>query len=285
MDNLKEIDLSAWTQVGEGGFGTTYISEKEPNVILKVSRNSDGQIENMSNEFYASRAVYELGVPTPEMIEMVRVGDGIGVKSQLIKNKKSLACMCGDNPADIDRLAARVAELCKQLHEIDASGKECLPSNKARMLEALAKTNILRGKKLREVMAFVEALDDSPKLLHGDFSLGNLIFSLPEEKPYWIDLGRAAHGVPMFDLGHLYLFCNIFSKKERVHELTHMSEEQLVQFWKSFALAYNGSEGLDTFITECKRFAALDVVLITYIHPVNWHQRLFLGLLAKSMFK
>lgn len=103
--------------------------------------------------------------------------------------------------------------------------------------------------------------------------------------PYWIDLGRAAHGVSMFDIGHLYLFCNIFSKKERVHELTHMSEEQLVQFWKSFALAYNGSEGLDAFTSECKRFAALDVVLITYIHPVNWHQRLFLGLLAKSMFK
>ena len=42
---------------------------------------------------------------------------------------------------------------------------------------------------------------------------------------------------------------------------------------------------LDDFTAECKRFAALDVVLITYIHPVNWHQRLFLGLLAKSMFK
>ena len=193
--------------------------------------------------------------------------------------------MCGDNPADIDRLATRVAELCKQLHEIDASGQECLPSNKARMLEALAKTNILRGKKLKEVMTFIEELEDSPKLLHGDLSLGNLIFSLPEEKPYWIDLGRAAHGVPMFDIGHLFLFCNIFSKQKRVQELTHMSEGQLVQFWNSFALAYNGKEELDSFTAECKRFAALDVVLISYIHPVNWHQRLFLGLLAKSMFK
>ncbi|MBR3565356.1 MAG: phosphotransferase [Paludibacteraceae bacterium] len=282
---INDIDLSAWTKVGEGGFGTTYINEKEPNIILKISHNSDGQIVDMSNEFYASRAVYELGVPTPEMIEMVRVGGGIGIKSEQIKNKKSLARMCGDNPADIDRLAARVAELVKQLHKIDASGKEWLPSNKAIMLEALAKTKILRGKKLNEVMAFVEGLDDSPKLLHGDLSLGNLIFSLPEEKPYWIDLGRAAHGVPMFDIGHLYLFCNIFSKQKRVHELTHMSEEQIVQFWNSFALAYNGSDGLEAFTTECKRFAALDVVLITYTHPVNWHQRLFLGLLAKSMFK
>ena len=48
MSNFKEIDLSAWTQVGEGGFGTTYINEKEPNVILKVSHNSDGETENMS---------------------------------------------------------------------------------------------------------------------------------------------------------------------------------------------------------------------------------------------
>ncbi|MBQ7648016.1 MAG: phosphotransferase [Paludibacteraceae bacterium] len=67
-------------------------------------------------------------------------------------------------------------------------------------------------------------------MLHGDFSLGNLIFEIQEDaqgttdgKPYWIDLGRAVHGIPMFDLGH--------------------------------------------------------------IQTLNWHERLFLGLLAKALFK
>lgn len=89
----------------------------------------------------------------------------------------------------------------------------------------------------------------------------------------------------MFDLGHLYLFCNIFSKKERVQQIAHMTEKQLVDFWNAFALAYNGNENLDAFTAECKRFAALDVVLLGHIQTLNWHERLFLGLLAKALFK
>ena len=43
--------------------------------------------------------------------------------------------------------------------------------------------------------------------------------------------------------------------------------------------------GMDAFIAECKRFAALDVLLLGHIQTLNWHERLFLGLLAKSLFK
>jgi hypothetical protein len=58
-----------------------------------------------------------------------------------------------------------------------------------------------------------------------------------------------------------------------------------VDFWNAFALTYNGPEHLDEFTAECKRFAALDVVLLGHIQSLNWHERLFLGLLAKSLFK
>ena len=36
---------------------------------------------------------------------------------------------------------------------------------------------------------------------------------------------------------------------------------------------------------ECKRFAALDVILLGHIQTLNWHERLFLGLLVKSLMK
>jgi hypothetical protein len=42
---------------------------------------------------------------------------------------------------------------------------------------------------------------------------------------------------------------------------------------------------MDAFTAECKRFAALDVLLLGHIQTLNWHERLFLGLLAKSLFK
>ena len=293
QNNYKQIDLSAWTQVGEGGNGTTYTCEQESGVILKVSHREDGTLETVSKDFYTSQAVYELGIPTPKLFEIVRVGDEYGVKSQLIGKKQSVGRFCGTHPDRIQRIAARMAELGKQIHQTNVPKDERIPSMKALMLEALATTKMLSGKKLKEVTAFVESLDDANTLLHGDFSLGNLIFEIQEGgepgendgKPYWIDLGRATHGIPMFDLGHLYLFCNIFSKKERVQQIAHMTEKQLVDFWNAFADAYNGPEGKETFTAECKRFAALDVVLLGHIQTLNWHERLFLGLLAKALFK
>ena len=283
-NDYKTIDLSVWSQVGEGGNGTTYVSEQEPGIILKVSHLQDGTLEAVSKEFYTSQAVYELGIPTPRLFEIVRVGDEYGIKSELIGKKQSVGRFCGEHPDQIERIATRMAELGKQIHQTSVpSTQEWIPSMKALMLEALATTRMLSGKKLKEVTAYVESLDDTATLLHGDFSLGNLIFQ--GDTPYWIDLGRAVHGIPMFDLGHLYLFCNIFSKTERVQQIAHMTQKQLVEFWNAFAKAYNGPERMDAFTAECKRFAALDVVLLGHIQTLNWHERLFLGLLAKSLFK
>ena len=291
--NYSTISLDEWKQVGEGGNGTTYTCEKEPRIILKVSHREDGTLEAVSKEFYTSQAVYQLGIPTPKVHEIVRVGDEYGIKSELIGKKQSVGRFCGEHPDQIERIATRMAELGKQIHRTVVLNDAYIPSMKALMLEALASTKMISGKKLKEVTAFVESLDDASTLLHGDFSLGNLIFEIREDgeagtndgQPYWIDLGRAVHGTPMFDLGHLYLFCNIFSKKERVQQIAHMTEKQMVNFWKAFALAYNGPDGMDAFTSECKRFAALDVILLGHIQTLTWSERLFLGLLAKHLFQ
>ncbi len=38
MSEYKNIDLSAWTQVGQGGNGITYENPSQPDLILKVDR-------------------------------------------------------------------------------------------------------------------------------------------------------------------------------------------------------------------------------------------------------
>ncbi len=283
--DYKTIDLTAWTQVGEGGNGATYTNPAEPGVILKVSHRVEGTYEVVSKEFYTSKAVYDLGLPTPQMLEMVRVGDEYGIKSQLIAKKKSIARLSGEDDAAIDGLAARLAEQVKQLHSTVATGQKWLPSMKEQMLKALATTRMVGSKTRKRLTEYVESLEDAPTLLHGDLSLGNLIIDLSDDKPYWIDLGRAAHGLPIFDLAHLYLYCTIFSKQKRVQEISHMTTQQLMHFWDSFALAYNGPEGLEAFTAQCRRHAGLDIILLGYIQTLNWHERLFLSLLARLIIK
>ena len=283
----KQIDLASWTKVGEGGNGSVYTCPEQPGVILKVSNYTaeDSATETLADEFTRSKAVFDLGLPTPEMKEMVRVGENEGIICEAIANKKSFACISGEAPAHIDHLAERMAKLAKQFHNTDTSAQTAIPSMKALMLDALAGTKMLSGKRLQQAIAFVQNMADAPTLLHGDFTFSNLILSLDTDKAYWIDLGRATHGLPMFDLGHFWLFCNLFGKKQRVQDIAHMTDKQMVQFWNTFALAYNGSDNLEAFNAECKRFAALDVILLGHIQTLNWHERLFLGLLVKSLMK
>lgn len=285
MQNYKDIDISAWTKVGEGGEGSTYTNPETPDVLLKVSNHTltNGSLEAVSKEFHTSKAVYDLGLPTPEMVEIVRVGEDYGILSQLVKGKKSLAKMSGENPDSIDSYAALMAKLAKQFHATEAGDCEWIPSHKALMLEVLNQTKMIGGKTLERVRAFVQGLEDAPTLVHGDFTFSNLI--LADDKPYWIDLGHVTHGLPMFDLGHFYLFCNIFGKQKRVQDIAHMTADQMLRFWNSFALAYNGPEGLDAFNAECKRFAGLSVLMLGYTQNLSFSERFFLGQLAKALTK
>lgn len=285
MQEYRDIDISTWAKVGEGGEGSTYTNPEYPDAILKVSNHTltNGSLEAISKDFYVSKAVYDLGLPTPEMMEIVRVGEDYGILGQLIKGKKSLAKMSGENPDSIDEYAQRMARLAKQFHGTVASGNEWIPSHKALMLEVLDNTKMIGGKTLQRVRTFVEGLEDAPTLLHGDFTFSNLIMA--DDKPYWIDLGHATHGVPMFDLGHFYLFCNIFGKRGRVQDIAHMTADQMLKFWNSFALAYNGPEGLDAFNAECKRFAGLSVLMLGFTQNLTVSERFFLGQLAKVLMK
>ena len=89
MSEYRSIDISAWTKVGEGGNGSVYMNPSEPDVILKVNRAGLNTEAFVRHEFEVSKAVEGLGLPTPRMLEMVRVAGAFGTLSERIKNKKS----------------------------------------------------------------------------------------------------------------------------------------------------------------------------------------------------
>lgn len=280
---MKEIDITQWTKVGEGGNGATYTNEAEPGVLLKESYLELAKADDLVQEFNISQAIYELGIPTPRMIELVSVNGRAAIKCQAIDGKKSFARLCHDNPEKLDAYALEMARLAKEFHATNTAGVSAIPSMKALMTEAVAQSAMLSDKAKKRVQDFLDTLEDAPTLLHGDFTFSNIIRS--NDKAYWIDLGRVTHGSPYFDLGHFYLFCNIFSRKQRVQDIAHMTDEQMVQFWNTFAKAYAGEDKVADFNKTCKRFAALDIVLLGHIQPLSFSERFFLGMLAKKMIQ
>ena len=258
-----------------------YINDAEPGKLLKLNYKASNNLAAVEKEFYTSKAIYDLGLSTPEMIEIVKVGNGFGFLCQQIKGKRSLSSLSAYNPQNIKKWADILAEEGKKLHAIKATGSEFIPSMKEKLLVAARETRLLKGKKKEDLIAFAESLEDAPNLVHGDFQFGNLIVA--SGVPYWIDLGEATHGNPMFDLGHFYLLTNIFSAQKRVREITHMTPKEMQEYWNAFALAYNGEEGIDAFNAECKRYAGIDLIIIGYTRNLSFTERLFLSRLANQM--
>ena len=282
MEQYPQVDLSNWKQVGEGGNGIVYLSDDEPGVLLKINTvNTDEK--DTQNDFFTSKAVFELGVPTPEMYQMVMSGENYGYKCQAIAGKKSIARLCADDTSTIDANATMMAQLLKEFHAKTVKDNEWIPSMKERMMEAAQTTDLVGGKAKARLIEFVKSIPESEHLLHGDLQMGNMIVA--DEKPYWIDLGRASHGIPLFDLGHFYLFCNIFGRSPRVQKIAHMTDKELMQFWNTFAQVYNGPDNLDSFTKDCRKYAALDIIVLGMIQHLSFSERFFLGTLAKKMLK
>lgn len=283
--DYPQIDLAAWHQVGEGGNGKTYVNPADPEVILKVNRARLSTLEAVKKEFDVSRAVSALGISTPAMREIVRVGDAYATIAQQIKPKQSLSRICCDEP---DRTEEMARLLCLRGKEMFATPCDTsfFPSRKQQLMNALAKVQFVGRKDLQRISAFAQTVPDHATCVHGDFQSGNLILS--GDHHYWIDLDRFGYGDPMFDIGHLYMICNVYAPMKRVQDIFHMTLEQFHRFWDAFAKAYTEREDHTEFDCQAARFACLDVMLRYIYSKISLAEKLFFAVyihrLAKRFF-
>lgn len=267
MKTYQQINQSEWTLVGEGYNGQAYLSEAHPGVMLKLVRRELGAAQNVEKEFNAAKTAALIGLPTPEVYEIVRDGEDHGYLCQSIEGKKSFARMCADEPSRIPEIAAMMADYGRSLHNTPIPAGVDVPDMKSLLQKAVDSSPLLTEAQRERLKALVQAMPEVKTCLHGDFQPGNLIMA--REKPYWIDLGWLAQGCYKMDLAHLYKMMVVDSKIPQVQDLTHMSREQMLQFWEAFAKAYTESDDVESLNRQLRPYAALDVVRTFYLHSVN----------------
>ena len=282
MENYRQIELSAWTKFGEGGNGVTYVSLDEPDVILKINKPGLCTLEFVKHEFDVSKAVERLGIPIPKVYEIVRVGEAYATISERVKSKKSLSRICCDEPALTEAMASVLCEHGKKLFSAQCD-TQIFPSRKVQLTKALEKVRFI-GKKNRRILSdFARTIEDKTTCVHGDFQTGNIIRS--GEGYYWIDLDRFGYGDPLFDIGHLFLVCNVYSPMKQVQEIFHMGEAQLRSFWVAFARAYTGEEDNSAFDSLAGKFACLDIVLRYEFQKPSLAEKLFFAFHIRRLIK
>ena len=282
MDNYRQIDLSGWTKTGEGGNGCTYENPEQPDVLLKLNKAGLNDLDTVKSEFHLSTSVAALGVSTPGMNEIVRVGDAYATIMERIKDKKSIFRICHDEPGRIEEMARLFCRLGKELWATPCN-TSVFPGRKKTALEGLKASCYFGKKNIETLRTFIEAVPESTCCVHGDFQPGNVIVS--GDKFYWIDLGRFSWGNPMFDIGHLYLSCVVYASQKQTQDIFHLNEAQLNLFWDAFATAYTGKTDHAEFDREAARFGAVDMAVRAYYHKASILHKIFFRILLGRLIK
>jgi uncharacterized protein (TIGR02172 family) len=267
MKEYRQIDLSEWTMVGGGFNGQAYVSQAHPGVMLKLVTSYLGSAQAVEKEFYNSKTAFDMGLSTPRVLEIVRSGNSHGLLCQIIEDKKSFARLCADAPDRIPEYAALMAEYGKALHNTPITPNEYVIPMKTLLRRALQSSPLVTDQQRERLQALVEAMPETENCLHGDFQPGNII--LAGGQHYWIDLGWLSQGFYMMDLAHLYKMMVEDSVIPQVQDLTHMTQQQMVDFWEAFAKAYTGTHDIGSLNREIRPYAALDLIRTSYLHPMN----------------
>lgn len=263
MKNYRTIDLSEWHKTGEGNNSDSYMCDDD-NLMLKVFKK-DANEEKALNDYSMAQKVASLGIKTAAVYEIVIANGKYGVIYQNIKNKKSYSRLITDEPEKIRDYAVRFAKKAKELHSkpCDAnlfeSRAECIRKgiNNAKFI----------GKYKDKLYKLVDELEGCTMCLHGDMQTGNLINADGED--YWIDFDRFSYGDPIMDIAHMYNMYSCMAYKKLIQDLTHMTEEQLYQFWDYFLEEYYGytREDAKKFCESLDIYNALDLLQNNYRRP------------------
>lgn len=235
MEAALKIKLDDYVLFGGGANGESYDHKTDPTVMLKLYH--PGIIQQPLDEIRLARKVYDMGIPTPEPGDLVITDDGrYGIRFKRITGKKSYSRATADEPEKVEQFAAEFADMCKQLHSthVDTAQFENVKDRYYRLLE---ENPFFTANEKDNISRFIADVPDEDTAIHGDLQFSNVIFA--GQKRYFIDLGDFCWGNHLFDLGMVYLCCNL-SREEFIEETFHMPKSLAIRFWEYFAREYFG---------------------------------------------
>ena len=269
MNTYKTIDLNDYVQTGEGGTALTYTHKTRPTMAKLF--NPGNEAELAEKEFLTARAVFDMGIPTPEPLRLVTDGQRQGVEYELIRNKRSFTRIISQEPERLEEISLAFARMARELHTKKADTSR-FPSVK----DTLRRFYQEKGDRVTEeykerALNFIDKSPDAEKYLHGDMHIGNVITD--GQRNLWIDLGQFCYGEPEWDLGWMWTICNRMDGK-RTDFILHVTPETLKAHWNIFLAAYLGTDDKATIGEYTKRIMAYYAVRLPYMVDLQVQGRL-----------
>lgn len=258
-EEIQRINLDDYIQIGEGGTALTY-THKDGLSLAKLY-NPGFKADRAKAEFLTARAVFELGIPSPEPFRLITDGERSGAEYELIKNKRSYTRIISQKPERLEKISLKFARMAKELHAKQADTTR-LHSYKQKMERFYHEKNMVPEDYKQRALQFLNTVPDTPRCLHGDLHIGNIITD--GQRDLWIDLGEFAYGVPEWDLALLWTMCHNMPG-DRVEHIFHITHDTMMAHWDIFFPAYLGTSDPQAIHEATQRLLPYYAAKVPYI--------------------
>ena len=269
MSTYETIDLNDYTQTGEGGTALTYTH----NTLTTMAKlfNLGNEAVLAEKEFLTARAVFEMGIPTPEPLRLVTDGQRRGVEYELIRYKRSFTRIISQEPERLEEISLDFARMTRELHtkQADTSRFTSIKETLRRFYQE--KGDMVTEEYKERALNFIDKTPDTNTCLHGDLHIGNVITD--GQRKLWIDLGQFSYGEPQWDLGWMWTICNRMDGK-RTDFILHVTPETLKAHWNIFLAAYLGTDDKAAIGDYTRRLMAYYAVRLPYMVDMQVQGRL-----------
>ena len=265
MDSYQKIELSDYTRSGEGGTAVSY-THKTRNTLAKLY-NPGFEADRAKAEFHTARAVFEMGIPTPEPYRLVTDGERYGAEYELIKGKRSVTRIISEEPERLQEISLTFAEWARRLHATPVPPGR-LRSYKEVLIQFYKEKTLVPEEKKKKALAFLETVPDAPTCLHGDLQIGNIITD--GDRTLWIDVGEFSHGTPEWDLSIMWIM-GVRMGEERANSLFHLTSEQMREHWNFFLPAYLGTSDPQILGQYTRRLIPYYAAKVPYVYDMAYH--------------
>ncbi len=195
----RQISVDGCEIIGKGAYGTVYRLD-EDTVVKKYE--SPEALSMIENEKKLAKLAFVAGIPTAISFDIVKIGNTFGSVFELLK-AKTFNDLIKEKPSEADETIRKYTELIKQVHSISLA-PGTLPSAKAEYLKKLDNIYPLLSDELYERMKeFYDSIPEDDHVIHGDLQMKNIMLS--GDEPMLIDMDTLSQGLPIFDLGGIYL--------------------------------------------------------------------------------
>ena len=264
----ETISLDDYIQTGEGGTALAYTHKTEKR--LAKLYNTTFEADLTRREFEIARVVYELGIPTPRPYRLITDGTRFGAEYELIPGKISFARMIARDPAQMEPVSLRFAQMARELHAKPADTVR-LRSYRDFLTQYYENESVAPEFYRKRALAFLQTVPDTPTCSHGDLHIGNIITD--GQRTLWIDVGQFAYGAPEWDLS-MFWWLSLGDDEARTRMIFNLSCAQLREHWALFARAYLGTDSAEEVARLERRLGPYAAVKIpnmmeqVYHHPL-----------------